>query len=285
MRIFAVGATGVLGKSLVPVLLARGHEVTVMAPDRLEELPAQAIRVRAGLLDPGLRLSELVSGHDAVANLATSMPRDPAAPGAWEQNTRIRSQGTARLIDAVHRAGVGRLVQMSITMAYADGGDFWLDEDAPFDPDPAREAVVRPVAEMEAAVRALPPGETAWCILRGARFAGPGTFQDVQRDRLAQGALRVPGDGRAFVSMVHVADFADAVARALEWTPAGRVLNVADTPLPVAEYYTALAEANGYARPGQDPGAPHDLPSHRVDSRAARSVLGWKPERGVLPGW
>ncbi|MDA2811412.1 NAD(P)-dependent oxidoreductase [Nocardiopsis sp. RSe5-2] len=283
MRIFAVGATGVLGGALVPELLGRGHRVTVMAPDRLDGVPDRAEAVAGDLLDAGTDLAPLVEGHDAVVNVATSMPRDPSRPGAWALAGRVRSEGTPRLVDAVRRASVGRMVQMSITMAYAPGGDRWLREDAPFDPDPARRALVGPVAEMEDAVTAVPPGELAWTVLRGARFVGPGTVQDAQRDLLSRGALSVPGEEGSYVSMVHVADFADAVVAAVERGLVGRVLNVADIPVRVGDYYRALAERTGTPAPPTDPGTAPDLPSHRVWSGAAGTELGWAPRRGVLP--
>ncbi|WP_052809876.1 NAD-dependent epimerase/dehydratase family protein [Streptomonospora alba] len=283
MRVFAVGATGVLGRRLVPLLTARGHKVTAMAPDRLDSLPEGIPTVRAGLLDSGLDLRAQVEGHDAVVNLATSMPRDPSAAGAWRPTGRIRSVGTGALVEAARAAGVRRLVQMSITMAYADGGDGWLAEDALFDADPRRREIVDPVAEMERAVSAVPPTEVAWCLLRGARFAGPGTAQDTQCGQLARGELRIPGDGRAFVSMVHVVDYAAAVVAALERAPAGWTFNVADEPLRVGDYYTRLARATGCAPPESDGADESGIPSHRIDSTAARQKLGWHPARGIWP--
>ncbi|GAB3210880.1 NAD-dependent epimerase/dehydratase family protein [Marinactinospora thermotolerans] len=283
MRIFAVGATGVLGRELVPLLTSQGHEVTVMAPDRLERLPDGVTPLRGDLLDPDLDLSSALTGHDTVVNLATSMPRSPTAPGAWETNSRVRTEGTRRLAEAVLRAGVTRVVQMSITMAFGDGGDTWLDEKTPFDPTPRREAIVGPVAELEATITALPLGEVSWTVLRGARFVGPGTLQDTHMDQLARGELRLPGDGRAFLSMVHVADFADAVVASLGRPAAGRILNVAAEPVRAAEYYAALAASVGAAPPVWDPSTPSEPPSQRVDSRAVRALLGWRPRRGLLP--
>ncbi|GAA3765038.1 NAD-dependent epimerase/dehydratase family protein [Salinactinospora qingdaonensis] len=283
MRVFAIGATGVLGREVVPLLGKRGHEVTVMAPDRLEQLPDGVTKVRRGLLDDDLDLVSLLAGHDCVVNMATSMPRDFSAPGAWEENTRIRREGTRRLVEGLRSAGVSRLVQMSITMAYADGGHSWIGEDAAFDTDPAREAVVRPIAELESVVSRVPPAEVAWTILRAARFVGPGTLQDVQRQRLAQGALPIPGDGSSFLALVHVADFADAVVAAVEQGLAGQICNVADTPVQVGDYLQRLARLEGAPPPVYDPDLPPDMPSHRVDSSVARSRLGWRPRRGVLP--
>jgi nucleoside-diphosphate-sugar epimerase len=286
MRVLAVGATGVAGRELVPLLLRRGHEVVVMAPDdRPVTLPAGAERIHSGLLDEDAEalLGAALPGCAAVVNTATAMPRDFAKPGAWEANTRVREEGTRRLVRAVRAAGVRRLVQMSITMSYPDRGEDWLDESTPHDPNPQRRAIVMPVAALEAEVRALPASEVAWTILRAARFVGPGTIQDLHRQQLREGTLAVPGDGRSFVSMVHVGDFADAVVAALEQGPAAATLNVSDEPVRIGDYLDRLAAIDGSPRPRRDPGLAPDLPSHRVDSGAARRLLAWQPCRGIWP--
>lgn len=283
MRVVAIGATGAAGAELVPLLLERGHELTVMAPGaRLDRLAPDVRRVRASLLDGDVRprLTRALAGADAVVNLATAVPRDLAAPGGWETNTRLRREGTLRVAQAARSAAV-RLVQMSITMAYPDGGDGWLDESTPLDPSPAREPLVEPVVALEAAIRALPVGEVPWTILRAARFVGPGTIQDIERRRLREGVLRVPGDGRSFLSMVHVGDFASAVVAALERGSAGVVLNVSDAPIRRGDYLTRLAAAEDAPAPTRAAGVDPDLPSQRVDSTAARRVLGWRPCRAL----
>ncbi len=286
MRVFAVGATGVVGRELVPLLLRCGHEVTVMSPGgRLDTLPDGVRRVRASLLDEGVEpcLAQALSSMDALVNTATAMPRDLAAPGTWEENGRVRREGTRRLVRAARSAGVARFVQMSITMSYCDGGDSWLDESTPFDTSPERNVLVEPVVALEAAVGELPTSEVAWTILRGARFTGPGTIQDLQRGQLRLGTLAVPGDGRSFVSMVHVGDFADVVVAAVERTPAGAVLNVSDEPVRDGDYLDRLARIDGVPAPPRAPDRPPDLPSQRVDSGVTRRLLGWRPQRGIWP--
>jgi nucleoside-diphosphate-sugar epimerase len=286
MRIFAVGASGILGRQLVPMLLARGHRVTAMSPgDRVRRLPALVTAVRASLLDPDAPalLDGILPGHDAVLNLASAVPSDPAAPGAWDENTRLRRQGTGVLVDAVRRAAIPRLAQMSITMAYGDGGEEWLDESTPLDPDPGRGVLVAPVAAMEATVRRLPPDEVAWTVLRGGRFVGPGTVQDAQRAALRAGTLPVPGDGSTFVSMVHVRDYAAAVVAAVEVGLAGEIFNVCAEPVRLGDYLDRLAELSGAPRPARAPWATPDLPSQRVRSDAVRQRLGWRPEHGLWP--
>ncbi|WP_168585202.1 NAD(P)-dependent oxidoreductase [Saccharopolyspora sp. ASAGF58] len=284
MHVFAIGASGVLGRHLVPMLLRRGHDVTVMAPDRLDRLPGEARRVRASLLDPAAErlLAAEFKEVDAVVNAATAVPAMPTAPGGWARNTALRSTGTAVVTGALQEAEVRRFVQMSITMVYADGGDDKLTEAAPLDHRPERATLVDPVLAMETAVRKLPADEIAWSILRGGRFVGPGTVQDQQRARLRAEDLPIPGAGREWVSMVHARDYADAVVAALERGCAGKTLNVADQPVRVADYYRDLARADDSPPPRHDPNAAAE-PSHRVSSEAARQLLGWAPVHGIWP--
>ncbi|MEV4949576.1 NAD(P)-dependent oxidoreductase [Streptomyces sp. NPDC053755] len=279
-RVVLIGGTGVLGHALVPRLLDRGHAVTVLSPGS-RPAPAGAERVVASLLDiPGGDLADVLADADVLVNAATAVPADPSAPGAWEVNTRLREEGTRRLVEAARAARVRHLVQMSITMAYPDGGDRLLDESTPFDADPARGALVEPVRVMERTVRRESGDGPDWTVLRGARFAGPGTVQDVQRRRLLGGALPIAGDGSSWLSMVHVRDFAAAVAAAVEVRPPGMVFNVADEPLREREYVERLARAVG----APPPAYARDLtpePSQRVSSAAAHRVLGWKPVAGI----
>jgi len=287
MRVLAIGATGVLGRELVPLLLRRGHELTVMAPGRrLDDLPAPVEPWRASLLDEGIeqRLERTLGACETVLNLATAIPRDPRLPGAWEVNTRLRAEGTRRLARAAAAAGVGRLVQMSITMAYPDGGDDWLDESTPLDDDPRRSALVAPVSALERAIRALPSTATRWTILRAARFTGPGTIQDDHRRLLAQRRLAVAGDPCSFVSMVAVADVARAVVAAAESSAvAGTVLNISDEPVRHGAYLDRLAQIDGVHLPPRAPTDTQELPSQRVDSSLARRLLHWKPIIGIWP--
>lgn len=267
MNVAVVGGTGVLGRALVPLLEAAGISVRVLArrapePGRLDLLGER----------DAARLRQLLEGCDVVVHAATAIPRDPTAPGAWDLTARLRTQGTRRLLDAAIQAGVKRYVQQSIALAYADGGDEWIGEGAPFDDSPARAQVVRPVREMEAMVCAAPIG---WCILRGGAFVGPGTAQERTIERLRQGAEKIIAGGAHFLPLVHVADAARAFALAIEKPLNGEVLNVAGTPIRQRDYLKALAARIGVRAPAEAPGPrPSSL---RVSSEQARRIIGWQP--------
>lgn len=284
MKVFVAGATGVLGRALVPLLLERGHAVVALArsPEKAARLADLGAEPAPGdLLDPALPLARLLEGCQAAVHAATAIPADPAAPGAWEATARLRTEGTRRLLEAAGEAGVRRYLQQGIALAYADGGERQLDESAPLDDSPARAAIVAPVLEMEALVRRA---RLEWCLLRAGRFVGRGTFQEALVDRIRAGTETVPGQGRSFTPLVHAEDVAQAFALALERAPAGSVYNVAAEPLRLGEYLDRLAAAVRAPPPRRDPDRP-EPPSLRVSSAAVREALGWAPLRLLVPPW
>lgn len=281
MTVFLAGATGVLGRALVPRLVARGHRVRAIARRRpLTRLPEGVELIEADLLAADLR--RLVDGCDAVIHIATAIPSDPSTPGAWDDNARLRTSGTRRLLAAALACGASRYVQQSIVMAYRDGGDAWLDEQAPLDDSPARATVCGPVIEMETMIREVEPQTLAWTILRGGSFVGEGTGQRALIERLRDGTVVVAGDGSNYVSLVNVTDMAAAVAAAVQVAPAGSTFNLVDDPLRYGDYVDALADLIGVSRPVRAPKLPLP-PSWRCTNRAAQTVLGWIPRERIWP--
>jgi nucleoside-diphosphate-sugar epimerase len=281
VTVFLAGATGVLGRALIPRLVVRGHRVRAIARRRPDSrLPEEVEFIEADLLAADLR--PLVDGCDAVIHAATAIPSDPAEPGAWDANARLRISGTRRLLAAALACGVSRYVQQSIVMAYRDGGDAWLDEQAPLDDSPERATVCGPVIEMETMIREVEPQGLAWTILRGGSFVGADTGQCALVERLRAGTAVVAGDGSNYVSLVDVGDMAAAVAAALEAAPGGSTFNVVDDPLRYGDYVDALADLIGVSRPAraQELSLP---PSWRCTNRAAQNVLGWLPRERIWP--
>jgi nucleoside-diphosphate-sugar epimerase len=286
-RIAVAGATGVLGRALVPLLLDAGYEVRALTPSTakagdLAMAGAEVLECNLLASSSVARLPDLVAGCTAVVHIATAIPRDSRAPGAWDVNNRLRTEGTRRLLDAALTAGVRRYIQQSIVMAYPDGGDRVLDEATPLDTSPARAGVCGPVVAMEGMVQEVPPSHLAWCILRGGVFVGPGTFQDGIIAGLRAGTEVVPCDGHNFVSLVHVADMAAAVLAAVRHAPGGSTFNINADPLRQGAYLDELAARSGAPPPARDPARPCP-PSFRCSNAAARAMLHWAPDHGVWP--
>jgi nucleoside-diphosphate-sugar epimerase len=269
--VLVAGATGVLGRALVPALRAAGHEVRGIA-----RRPAGPDIHAADLLSSDL--DEVLGGCDAVIHAATEIPRDAGAPNAWAANTALRTTGTRRLLAAAQAVGVRRYLQQSITMAYADGGDAWLDESAGFDASPSRASTVAPVQEMESLVQS---SSLAWTILRGGQFVGPGTAQDAVIAALKGGRLTVPCDGRYWISPIHPADLASAMVAALT-TGATAIFNITSEPVRYADYIDQLCKLV------HAPAAARDLeracpPSQRCSTAHAQTLLGWRPSHSIYP--
>ena len=243
MKVFVTGGTGAIGRFAIPELVGAGHDVHALARNdaKSAQLEAQgATPVRVSMFDEG-ELKDAFTGVDAVCNLATAIPplTKGIRPSAWADNERIRREGSGVVVDAALAAGVGRLVQESITFTYPDRGDEWIDESVPIDPPPLGEAVA--VAEANTA-RFSSAGGTG-VVLRFAMFYGPDsehTKAMLRAARLHVGA--VVGKPSAYQSFIHLHDAATAVVAALT-LPAG-VYNVdEDEPLTKREGARAIGAA------------------------------------------
>jgi 2-alkyl-3-oxoalkanoate reductase len=293
VRVAVAGATGVLGRALIPQLLDAGYKVRalVRGQQRARELFAlerysELDFVEVDLLERGLesRLPALLAGCDAVIQAATAIPPDPSVPGAWDRNTQIRIRGTGRLQRAALEANVGTFLLQSVVMAYPDGGDRWLDETTHIDSSPARRAIAHPVAIMESMMYLFhrQPKPIRWCILKGGLFVGPGTGQDRLLERLRTGEEVVPGDGRNFVSLVNAEDAAAAYVAALARAASDSVFNICDEPIRYRDYVDRLAEMIHAPQPVRD-SSKACPPSWRCTSQRAREELGWIPKHGIWP--
>jgi 2-alkyl-3-oxoalkanoate reductase len=285
-RIFLAGATGVIGRKVVPLLLTAGHEVTGLArtPAKAAQLTAAgAAPALVQLFDP-VTLPAVVAGHDVVINLATHIPTMARAglPGVMRENNRIRTEGSANLARAARLAGAQRYVQESLTFLYADGGDTWLNEDA--DRDVPAGFASNDAAESQA-VGFTGDGRSG-VVLRFALFHDADNHLTHSTVRLARrGILATPGDPDAFLSTIHVDDAARAVVASID-APAGVYNVVDDEPLRRRDYAASLAAAVGRTRLRwalgrilRAGGARIEVlaRSQRVSNRLLREVTSWTP--------
>ena len=280
--IAVLGATGVYGRHLVPRLTAGGYRVRalVRTPESAKIAAAcGAELVQADIFDEA-SLRAGLHGCDIAINLATSLPgptsKGPISTDNYAGNDRLRREGTPIFARACREAGVGRLLQQSIAMTHAGGGDQWADETTfhPVDDASIAGAAISAVRSMEASV-----AESAldWLILRGGLFYGPGTgFDDDWFARAQAGKLRLPADGQDYVSLVHIADMASATVAAIRRWPSRQALIVSDDQparwRDVFAYVCALARVDP-----PSPGGRSLMPSFRVTNRRARELLSWAP--------
>lgn len=297
MRVFLAGATGAIGRRLVPLLRAAGHEVTGMtrSPEKVDALRASGCdAVVADALDEEAVTTAVAEARpDAVIHQLTALPQriDPRTiQRDFVLNDRLRSEATGMLVRAAEAAGASRIVAQSIAFAYAPGAPGTVhDEDDPLyldSPEPFRRSVLA-VAELERAVT-----EAGGVVLRYGYFYGPGSALSregsVAKD-LARRRMPVVGSGAGVWSLVHVDDAARATLAALEHSGPGIYNVVDDEPAPVAQWLPALAAALGAPRPMRVPawlarplagsyGVQVMTRAQGASNARARRELGWAPE-------
>jgi nucleoside-diphosphate-sugar epimerase len=298
MRIFVAGASGAVGQPLVRRLAEAGHEVHGMT-----RTPAKAARLRelgalpviADALDRGEVIAAVRAAHpEVVVHQLTSILSTNlrTLDAAFVTTNRLRTEGTAHLIEAARAAGARRLVAQSFApWSYKrEGGPAKAEDDA-LENDPPKH-----VGETLAAIRHLERAVTGadgleGIALRYGGFYGPGTGLargGPMLEMVRKGRFPVVGGGGGVWSLVHVEDAAEATVRAIERGAPG-IYNVCDDePAPVRDWLPALAEAVGGRRPRHMPGflgrlllgpaAYAMMTSIRGASNAkARRELDWAP--------
>ena len=296
MKIFMTGATGVVGRRAVPLLMAAGHDVSALAHSAAKGIAlenAGARTVRVDLFDRDALRSAL-AGHDAVINLATHIPASSMRmllPGAWHENDRLRRIASANLVDAAIATRVGRFIQESFAPIYSDRGDGWIDENAPIAPVRYNRSVI----DAEASARRFNESGGIGVVLRFAAFYGSDAFQARDMIKLVRkGWAPLPGSPDAFLSSISHDDAASAVVAALG--VAAGTYNVTDNePLRRRDYAGALAEALQVPSPKPLPswittltGSLGELMSRslRISNRLLRRRSGWQPKYPSLrEGW
>src|SRR5918998_4078758 len=251
LRVFVAGATGAIGRQLVPRLVEAGHEVHGMTRNESKQAMLHelgAVPAVADALDPD-QVAEVVgrARPDAIVHQLTAIPplldlrhfdRDFAL------TNRLRTEGTDHLLSAGQAVGVQRFVAQSNIIAYARTGGPVKSEGDPVDPTPPREmrAMVAAIRHLEEAV--LDARWTEGIVLRYGGFYGPGTSLApgaAQLELVRSRKFPVVGDGGGVWSFIHVADAAEATVAAVERGGRGVYNIVDDDPAPVAQRAPALA--------------------------------------------
>lgn len=248
MRAFVTGATGVLGRRLVPLLVERGHDVVALVRSDGSADAARmlgATPVRASLFDAH-ELAEAMGGAELVIHAATSIPTAARTKAKdWRENDRIRVDGTRCLAQAATRVGARRFILQSVVWAArpADGAAF--DEDAALVADP----LAASAAEAERIV-----GESGLdaTILRGGQFYAPDAAHTrAFGELISKRKLPLIGDGGAVWALVHPDDMARAFAVAAGRSLPGIYHVVDDEPVRVDDFLQALAARLGVPPPAR----------------------------------
>jgi len=301
MRIFVAGASGAIGRRLVPLLVDAGHDVVGMTRsegkrDLLRGLGATP--VIADALDPdavGQAVSE--AEPEVIVHQLTAIPGSPnprRLDRDFEPTNRLRTEGTDNLLSAARASGARRFVAQSFApMSYARSGGPVKAESDPLDtePLPGVRSTHNAIRHLERAVTGADWVEGV--VLRYGGFYGPGTSIAVDPDSEQVAAVRgrkfpVVGGGTGVWSFIHIDDAASATVAAVERGEPG-VYNVTDDePARVSEWLPGMAEALGAKPPRRVPKWLGRIVAGRAavmmmtemrgaSNEKAKRELGWQP--------
>jgi nucleoside-diphosphate-sugar epimerase len=277
MRIFVAGATGIIGRRLVPLLIQRGHSVI-----GLVRRPADADWLRG--LGAGAEVGDVFDRdrvRRAVRQVAPDVVMDQLTDlknRNFQANSAIRETGTRHLVDAALDAGVRRMVVQSIAWMY-EAGDVPAAESVPLDVGASgnRRQTLQGVTALEAAVRDVPE----WVVLRYGLLYGPGTWyarDGLIAEQAARGELAADRDVSSFV---HVDDAAGAAVDALEW-PTGAVNVCDDVPTAGRDWVPVFCRAVGAPDPAVITATERHGWARGASNEYARKELNWTP---AYPSW
>ena len=299
MRVFVAGANGAVGRRLVPMLVARGHQVTgtttsEASREAIEAMGATAVVVDG--LDPaGIGEAVAKAEPDAIIHQMTALSGTPDFRhfDRWFALTnRLRTEGTEHLLAAAKASDVERVVAQSFTgWSNSRDGSWIKTEDDPLDPNPVKEQT-ETLAAIKFLERAVLDAPLEGIVVRYGGLYGPGsseTLAGILRKRM----FPVIGNGAGIVSSTHVDDAAGGTVAALERGRRGVYNIVDDDPAPSRDFIPAIAEALGAPKPLHIPAwlgrllagdvAVTMMTEGRGSSNAkAKRELGWEP---IWPSW
>lgn len=296
MRVLVAGATGAVGRALVPELLRRGHEVfgTTRKLGKAPVIGAQLISMN------GLDEDEVLSAvrkvkPDAIVHQMTSLTKVKDLKyldREFEQTNQLRTLGTRFLLDAARQVGTRHFVVQSFTgwPNAREGGPVKTEAD-PLDatPPPAMSHTLAAIRKLERTV--LEITDVHAVALRYGAFYGPGTSIASGGDvveMIRQRKLPIVGDGGGVWSFVHIADAAAATAQAIESGSSGLYNIVDDEPAPVRVWLPELAVILGAKPPRHVPswiarwaigesGVSMMTRIRGSSNEKAKRLLGWTP--------
>lgn len=304
MRILVAGATGAIGRHLVPQLIAAGHSVigttrTAAKAEIIRRMGAEPA-IMDGLDAPAVRATVLAAKPDVVIDQMTDLAAVTDLrhfDRAFATTNRLRTEGTDFLLAAAREAGVKRFIAQSFCgWTYGRAGEAIKTEADALDADPPQE--LRPTLEAIQYLERAVAGSTSLegIVLRYGSFYGPdtGMLSRAMIDQVRRRRVPLIGGGSGLWSFIHVEDAASATVAAIERGVPGNVYNIVDDePAPVSAWLPALATLIGARPPIRVPAwlgrlfAGEHLVSMMTEVRAgsnakAKRELGWEPAH---PSW
>lgn len=290
MKIFIVGASGVLGRRLVRQFVARGHSVIGQVRSAKAEAAVRAAggEPRHADLFDAESLAAAADGCDTVIHAATAIPTKQKTTAAdWALNDRIRRKGTRCLTEAAAKIGAKAYIQQSVVWVAnpRDGSAF--DEDSPVIADSLVQSAVD--AEAIACETGSSEGFVTMILRGGAFYDCDSAHTRMLAEGIRKRAMPIIGRGDAVWSIVHTDDGASAYVAAAEQPRDGLWHIVDDEPVTVRVLLGAIAERLGAPRPRRVPtwlakwiagerAVAYFTRSTRTTNARFRRDFGWAPK-------
>ena len=301
MRVFVAGGTGVIGRQLVPQLVARGHQVTATTTSAaklasLERIGAEAV-VMDGLDAASVGAAVAAARPDAIVHQMTAISAAHAGKPDFRHmdrwfaiTNRLRTDGTDHLLAAAEATGVRHVVAQSAAINNGSRHGGWVKTEE----DPLEPATGTRMSALADGIRHLEEAvvRAGGAVLRYGGLYGPGATDD-QVELVRKRMFPLVGGGTGYMSWVHTMDAASATVLALERHATGVFNIVDDEPAPASEWLPYLAECAGAKPPLRVPAwlarmlagdvAVAMMTQGRGFSNAkAKRELGWEPR---YPSW
>ncbi len=298
MRVLVAGATGAIGRALVPVLSSVGHDVVAHSrrpTTAFDGLSGSVEMVQADALDvAAVERLVMTARPDVIVNLLTAIPHriDPRHLARdFELTNRLRREGTAHLLSAASALPDVHLVSEGLAYAYEPtraAEPAAADEETPFWAQPPRQFAPNVEALRELERLTVGAGGT---VLRVGHLYGPGTIYAADgsfTQQVRAGQAPMVGGGTSVFSFSHVHDVATAVVAAVDRRPIGPINVVDDDPAPMSTWLPYFADVVGARSPKNVPallarlaagsfGVAYMTRLRGADNARARLSLDWRP--------
>jgi nucleoside-diphosphate-sugar epimerase len=261
VRVFVAGGSGVLGRRLIPLLVARGHQVTATTTSQnklasLQQLGADAV-IMDGLDAVAVGKAVAASRPDVIVHQMTALSiakygrpsfRHPERFAAT--TNRLRIEGTDHLLAAAEATSVSHVVAQSVAIWYGGGGGGRVTEEEAASADEVGPKVP-PAVDAGRHVEDVVV-KAGGAALRYGAFYGPGATDD-HIELVRKRWFPLVGDGSGYFSWVHLDDAASGTVLAIEQKANGVFNIVDDEPAPVRDWLPYLAELLGAKKPRRVP--------------------------------
>jgi nucleoside-diphosphate-sugar epimerase len=299
MRVFVAGATGALGRHLVPMLVAAGHEVTATTrtPGKLAQLREAGAEpvVVDGLDREAVMAAVRAAAPEVIVHQMTALAgmRSLRKPDqVFAATNELRTRGTDSLLAAAAQAGTRRVIAQSNDRAYERSGGPVKTEEDPLASRPPSPSSARSLAAIKHVDETVPLAAPEGIVLRYGAFYGPGA-SELLLDAVRKRQVPVIGGGTGISSFIEITDAAAATLAAVEGGAPGAYNVVDSDPAPVAEWLPYLAKVAGARPPLRVPAwlvrllAGEFVVALMTSARGssnekARKELGWEPR---YPSW